>query len=82
MYAGLSENLTLTDSFSQNSLPDSYPFFHVLVHFLSFLLKMTVAFAAYTTAEKRPFSRKFLGSAAVSLRLHTRRGFAPPFTTT
>jgi hypothetical protein len=41
---------------------------------------MTVAFAAYATAKKRPFSQKLLGSAAVSLRLYTRRGFAPPFT--
>jgi hypothetical protein len=82
MHAGLSENLTLTDSFSQKSLPDSYPFFYVLVHFLSFLLKMTVAFAAYATAKKRPFSQKLLGSAAVFLRLYTHRGFAPPFTVT
>ena len=41
---------------------------------------MTVAFAAYATAKKQPFSQKLLGSAAVSLRLYTRRGFAPPFT--
>jgi len=80
MHAGLSQDLAFTDSLSQNSLSDSYPFFHVLVHFLSFLLKMTIPFAAYATAKIRPFSQKLSGSAAVSLRLHTRRGFAPPFT--
>jgi len=72
--------MAFTDSFSQNSLSDSHPFFHVLVHFLSFLLKITIPFAAYATAKNRPFSQKLSGSAAVSLRLHTRRGFAPPFT--
>jgi len=60
MHAGLSEDLTFTDSFSQNSLPDSYPFFHVLVHFLSFLLKMNVAFAAYATAKTDHFRRNCL----------------------
>jgi hypothetical protein len=54
--------------------------FHALIHFLSFLLKINVAFAAYATAKKRPFSQNFLGSAAVLFRPATRRDFAPPFT--
>jgi len=54
--------------------------FHVRIHFLSFLLKINVAFAAYATAKKRPFSQKFLGSVAVLFRPATRRTFAPPFT--
>ena len=31
--------------------------------FLSFLLKMTIPFAAYATAKNRPFSQKLSGSA-------------------
>jgi hypothetical protein len=73
--------MCITEDVYPSSSRTPYPFFHVLVHFLSFLLrKRTVAFAAYATAKKRPFSQKFPGSAAVSLRPYTRRGFAPPFT--
>lgn len=43
-------------------------------HFLSFLLKMTVAFASYATAKKQSFSQKLPSSTAVTLHLYIHRG--------
>jgi hypothetical protein len=54
--------------------------FHVLIHFLSFLLKITIQFTTNKAVKIGIFSQKLPGSAAVLLCLYPHRGFAPPFT--